>query len=348
MKNNAVLGGVALLMLVLSIFSYRQSVTRAERFERGQKFLAQLNADEIDQIVVTKGEEVVTLKRGADSFTVAEFHNYPAKNDTVNRFIRDALEISLEKKVGSGESIEKELEIAAGEGDATEYHFKNKEENTLVRFMVGKSSENGRGNYIKNLEGEDDAVYLTSRGVFLTAKADSFLKKELLSVASSDLALIKGGDYEIADAEGSLKLSGLPGGKQESSKVSELKNILSALRYETVFLADESEVADLSFDTSVEFRLKDQSGYRAHLSKKGDKHYIKLEGFMEIDRISLSDDETEEELKGKADLLQRGEEINKFNSFHGSWIYELTEITANKFRHQKKDLYEDEPKDEEG
>ena len=47
MSTNAKLAVLAVLLFVFSVFSYRQSVTRAERFERGQKFLAQLNPDEI-------------------------------------------------------------------------------------------------------------------------------------------------------------------------------------------------------------------------------------------------------------------------------------------------------------
>ena len=48
----------------------------------------------------------------------------------------------------------------------------------------------------------------------------------------------------------------------------------------------------------------------------------------------------EEEVKEKSEILARGDEIQKFNEFHGSWIYEVSESTADKFRVKARDLVE--------
>ena len=146
MNVNRKLAVVAIVLLILSVWAYRSSLVRAERFERGQPFLANLNPDEIAEIVITKGAESVTLKRGEDSFTIAEAEGYPAKNESVNRFIRNLLELKLEKNVGSGEDLHQELELVPGGDNTTEVVLSNAAEKEMVHFLVGKNS---LGSFVK-------------------------------------------------------------------------------------------------------------------------------------------------------------------------------------------------------
>ena len=86
-RYNHVLLSAAALLLVLSAFTYHNSVTRAERFERGQKFLSNLNPDEIAKIELAKGEESTVLERtaGGDRFVITSADGYYASNREVNR-----------------------------------------------------------------------------------------------------------------------------------------------------------------------------------------------------------------------------------------------------------------------
>ncbi len=341
MKTNQILAVIAAVLLVLSIVSYSNSRGRAERFERGQKFITQLNADNISQIEITKADDTLILKRAEDAFEVATQHNYPAKNETINRFINDVLNISLEKKVGQGKSLEEELSLVEGKAE-TEVALKNDAGKTMVHFLIGKAAEDGRGNFIKRLDGDDAGVYLTSSGTYLSTGADSFLKKEILEVSADQLAKIQSEDFVIEDVDGSLKLKNVPANKKESMTVSQVKNALSGLRFESVYLADDPVVADLSFDREMVFQLKDESGYRVSLAQKEDQYFMKIESYFNVDRIQVSQEETEEELKKKSEVLGRADEVGQFNNFHGSWVYTLGETVAKKFLHSKKDLVEDE------
>ena len=53
-------------------------------------------------------------------------------------------------------------------------------------------------------------------------------------------------------------------------------------------------------------------------------------------------DEAEEELREKAEMLTRADEIDAFNSFHGSWVYEISDFTAKKLQLTRQDLIESE------
>ncbi|MCH9649577.1 MAG: hypothetical protein K0U98_15160 [Deltaproteobacteria bacterium] len=67
---------------------------------------------------------------------------------------------------------------------------------------------------------------------------------------------------------------------------------------------------------------------------------MSIQGFSTVDRVEIAPDESEEELKEKADTLSRADEIRNFNAFHGSWVYEIEERFVEKLELRKADLVE--------
>ena len=342
MKTNQILGIAVAVLLVLSGWTYYDSVTRAERFERGQKFLPNLNPDEIAEIVVKKGDdEETTLRRLGDEFVLPGSGGYPATNESVNRFLRDVLELALEKEVGKGESLEEELELSPAGDNTLEVALKDKNEKEMVRFLVGKGADGGGGNFVCRTDQGERTVYLTAKQVYLRAGADDFLKKEIVDVKGEDIAAIEGPEWKIVNEDDDFKLADLPAGKKESSKVNQAQYMLSGLRFTKHYLADAPEVQNLYFDTEVVVELSDDSGYQVMLAQEGDKHYLRVQGFHKAQEVSIARDAGDEEVKQTADTLARIDELQTFNQFHGSWIYEVSESTANKFRLKRSELMED-------
>ncbi|MEM7585426.1 MAG: DUF4340 domain-containing protein [Acidobacteriota bacterium] len=341
MKINRILLIAALALMALSVFSYTDSVRRAERFERGQKFLQNLNPDSIAEIAIKKGDESTQLRRDGDRFVVTDAGGYPAKNESVNRFIRDVLELSLEKEIGDSESLVEELELSPGGENTTEVTFKDESQQDMVHFLIGKSLDDGGGNYIRRTDGDDSTIYLTSSRVYLSTGQDDFLKKEILNVASTDVAAIQGQGFRIEDQDGSLALVDVPAGKKESSKVSQLESLLSGLRFTKHHLADAPEVQGLAFRSVVDFDLKDESGYRVAVASKGEKHYLRIQGYHNAGQLTIAPDADEDEAAEVAEKLKSQNEIQTFNDFHGSWIYEVAEATADRVRVSARDLIED-------
>lgn len=341
MKLNQILLVLAIALFGLSAFTYRESVVRAERFERGQKFLSNLNPDEIAVVEVTKGSETTRLRRDGERFVVVTAEGYRAKNDAVNRFIRDVLELGLEKEVGSGESLRKELELEPSGENTLEVAFKNATDKEMVRFLVGKAFDNGSGNYLLRTDTDDGEIYLSSSRVYLSTQADDFLDKDLLDVKNEEIRQIRGADFVIEAQEGSLELADQPAGKKASSKLASVKSVLTGLRFTKHHLADAPEVQGLRFDRVVEVDLDDDSGYRVAVAERDDKHYLQVTAYHNTDRVMIARDADEEEVKETADVLQRVDEVNDFNAYHGSWIYEVSEGAADKVRLTKADLIED-------
>ena len=344
MNTNVKLTIALVLLLAGSLWAYADSVSRGDRFQRGQTFLPNLTPDEVSLIEITKGDETTTLERRDSDFTVAELNDYVAKNESVNRFLSDLLKIGLEKEIGRGESLEAELEIEPPGEETVEIALSNASDQEMVRIRLGKNFPEGRGRYLKRLDVDESAIYLSSEGVHLTTSADSFLQKEILDLSRSEVLRIEGGDFTISaeDLESPLRLSDIPASKKEkTAETNKITSILERLTFDKVYLADNSEIRGLLFDRRLVVRLKDGSSYTLVLAEDGERSFLRVRGSHEVSRVEIAADTPEEELREKADQLIRSEEIRTFNSFHDSWIYEVSSYTGDKLKLSKSDLIED-------
>ncbi len=144
-------------LLLLSAFTYWRDTARAERFQRGQKFLQNLNPDDIGNVVVTKGKESFTLERveapqTKDQYRIPERYGYAAKNEAVNRLVRTLLDVELLREAGSGVDLQKELEIEPPAENTIEVKILNRGGQEMVRVRLGKSSEAGGGRFVQRLD----------------------------------------------------------------------------------------------------------------------------------------------------------------------------------------------------
>lgn len=329
----------AIALLLLSAFSYWTSVSRADRFERGQKLLANLNPDEVARIEIRSAGDAVTLVLNGESYVVEEADGYRARNDAVNRLIRDLLDIELEKEIGSSDALAGELGLAALANDAIEIALINRSSEEMVRVRVGNEAEEGAGHFVRRLDGEPSPIYLTTDRVQFQTDQSDLLKREIVDVQAADIRRIEGPDFvlERPGDGGSLELV-QPARPAKSSEVSKLSSFLNRLSFAEVFLGDDPEVAELAFAQALRVDLDDDSGYIVSHAKKDDRHFVELTGYLNVDRIEVGQDESEEELKEKAEVLKRSDEINQFNAYHGSWIYELESFDGEKLDLRASDL----------
>lgn len=350
MKTNRLLAVAAAALFLLSALSYHESVSRAERFERGQKFLPNLNPDEIARITIRKGETETVLNRRDDSFAVASENGYPADNAEVNRLIKDVLELGLEKEVGRDAGLYEELGLAPGAEGTVEVAFANTAGSEMVRFLVGKAFEGeGGGNYVRRAdaktddEGDGSAIYLTSARVYLDTEGDDYVKKEILNIDRAEVSAIIGPDFRIAKAEegGDLTLEELPAGKKEGNKANQVKGALSGLRFTQHHLADAPEVQGLVFDGRLEVEMGDQSGYVIESAERDGKYYLRIQAFHDVGQVQIALDASEDEVRETSEMLTRGDELADFNEIHGSWVYEVTSTIGERMRWSKADLLED-------
>lgn len=299
--TNQILLVAAVLLLALSAFTYRSSVSRADRFERGQKFLPTLDVDAVAEIVMREGAEggtqEVVLRRAQDGdrFVVQSADGYRADNAEVNRLLRKFLDLKLEKEVGEAtDKLATRLGVAVPAEDSSEgaarlpngtleVVLRGAGDQDIVRFLVGEefSEEGASGRYLRRVgsaeAGVADTIYLTQGRVDLEVDGDSYVDQEILDVDRDDVIAIRGDgfafsrtpkDPEDAESElGDLTLEGLDEGEKESSKARSVKGVLSPLRFTSHHLANAPEVQGLSFDRSLRIELADGSGYLLELAR---------------------------------------------------------------------------------
>jgi hypothetical protein len=330
---------ITVALLAASIWVYQSSTGGADRFERGRRLLPNFNPDDVMEIAIAKGQDTVTLKRGDDGFTVAEADGYPAANESVNRVLRSVLEIELDKEVGAGDDLYRELGLTADADGMVEIAFNGSGGSEMVRLRVGNAFEGGNGNYLRRVDGDGGPAFLTTRRLTVSATADSFLKKEIVNVAQDEIERIDGPDFAVVRTEDGLKLDAVPRGREEKpADMNRVKNALSSLRFDEVFLADADQVRTLTLAPALDVRLTDGSGYRVALAERDGEHFLQIAGYHTVNRVTVERDETDEELEGKAEILGRADEINRFNRFHGSWVYRINDATAGKLGLRKADL----------
>lgn len=365
-KLNRILLACAAVLLALSAFTYHDSVSRADRFERGQKFLQSLNPDEIAEIVLREGagdggggSSEVVLRRTAsgDRFVVQSEAGYRADNAEVNRLLRQLLEMELEKEVGAASaSLSEELGLAESDGvlpDGTvEVTLRNAAEKDMVRVLVGEefTGDGPTGNYLRRAD-DDGKIYLSRGRINLNVDGGAYVDKEIADVPRTEIAAIRGDGFALVRTEegGALELQDLPEGKKESSKASGLKGVLSPLRFQTHHLADAAEVRGLEFGRRLRVELDDGSGYVLELARAGAtesdsddvKAYLRVSGFHTTEQVYIEQDASEEDVKETSEVLVRADEIADFNEYHGSWIYEVTDTVADRIDVGAADLQQD-------
>ncbi|MEX1312143.1 MAG: DUF4340 domain-containing protein [Candidatus Sulfomarinibacteraceae bacterium] len=341
MKLNRNLAVIAALLLVASIWTYQSGTARADRFQRGQLLLPNLNPDDVAEITLSRGDETVTLHRADDGFTVSEVHGYPATNQSVNRVLRTLAELDLAKRVGTGDDLYRELGLTADVDDMLEIALKGAGGDDMVRLRIGRALEGGQGGYLRRVDLEDQPAYLSSSRITLNPNPDSYLDKEIVSVERESIERIEGPDYVFTRGDDGLELQGVPrGSKENASPAGRVKNILGALRFDEVLLADADELRGLQPRQVLDVRLTDGSGYRLAVAERDDEHFLQIAGYHTVDRVEINRDESDEELEDKAAVLARADEISTFNRFHGSWVYKVSSTTAETLGLRKKDLIE--------
>ena len=345
MKTNAKLAALAIVLLAGSVWAYTNSTSQGDRFQRGQRFLPNLIPDDVATITIAKGDEVTTLQKQGEQFSVSEVHDYPARNESVNRFLRDLLGIELEKEVGRGIDLAAALEIDPPTDDTVEVALMNSTAQEMVRLRIGKSPPDGVGRYIQRLDVEDAPIYLTTSSSALSTGSSAFLKTEIVDHPQAEVQRVQGSDFEIAAEEPAspLRLQNVPAGRREKSfETNKLTSILTRLGFDEVFLADDAEVRDLRFDSTLRVDLKDGTSYVLSLATSDDHSFLRIRGEHDLNRVEIAIDTPEAELREKADQLSRAHAIEEFTTFHSSWVYEISSFTADKLKLTRSDLLEDE------
>ena len=354
-KKLSILAGVAGVLLVLTVIVYSGGFFGSARdFESGSLLIQGLDPQKVSRITIDKGSDSLALQRTDEGFTITQRQGYPASTEKVNALFIKCFEIRCDGKVTESKDNHKDLGVAAGDKEATVVKLLDNAGKVITGVVVGGSVSRGRGVYVRPVD--KDVVYATDKWVSFSTKASDFVDTELVKVAKDDVVEVrveqKDSTYTaIRDKDGGviLKDKDVPKGKRaKQSDVESLFDALSDLSLDDI-AADAAVAANP--DTTFTCKTSKHATYVVKLSKKDDKHYVKLSvkgpsAELVEKSTMIGENEPQAELDKKDAVLTANRKAGEFNARHNNWVYEIASWSAGKIRKPLTDLVEDIPKDE--
>ena len=346
-KKLAILVVVTVVMLAVTAALHVGTGGPSGDFVAGFALIQGLDPSVIHKIIIKKDADVVTLIRDGKAFTVAEKDNYPASVKEINDLIIKSLEIRCAEKVADSEKSHAELGVTKDTKEAVSVSFSDDQDKPLIGFITGKSTENRSGVYVR-LQGKN-TVYRTERLVWIAARPTNYINTELADVDRKDIKHVEvetaNDSYIISRAdEKTIVLQNIPEGKRV--KGTEHENVFHALA--GLRMIDVQADGENEFDWNTVYTCYLESGlsYTVQLAENDEKHYARLSAIApKSDRIRISKDDSDEDLKKKEAILLAMDNATKFNARHAQWIYEIAGYNAKKMRRPLAELTEDVPDD---
>ncbi|MDP6545432.1 MAG: peptidylprolyl isomerase [Phycisphaerae bacterium] len=348
-KKLVILAVVAVLLLVVTvIFHFSGLFDSGEDFTPDSLLIQGLNPKTVSVISIKKGDDSLTLERTESGFTVKQRQGYPVLTDKINGLFIN-LDIRCDDKITENKENHKELGVAADDREATVVKLLDNAGKVITGVVVGGRASRGSGVYIRIVD--EDTVYATRKWVSFATGVSDYVDSELLKIAKEDVMEVtvaqKDSTYTAArDKDDKIVLQNAPKGKRaKDSDVESLFDALSSLTLDDIAM-DATVAADP--DTTFTCKTSKHATYVVKLSKKDDKHYVKLsvqgpDKALIEKSMMIGQNEPQAELDKKAAVLTANDKAREFNARHNNWVYEIASWAAGKMRKPLADLIEDIP-----
>ena len=347
-RKLAILGIVAIVMVVLAGVQMRLSTTKPLVTSSGPSYLLQgLDTNKIASIVLGTADDQIILTRSGNRFVVANKDDYPAKTTEINGVIAACLDIKTAEFVTDNPANHADLGVT--EADAAHIvKLFGTDGNPITGLLISPPGKDRPGSYVRLISSND--VYITLDRSWPAGFSDmDFIDTALLNI---DRDKIKSVTITSPDKTYTLK-------KEGTDSVITLENMpdgkkLKDTEYEQVFFAltnlsfddvkkDSSDASDLRFDSTYICRLDDSTVYTFSIAQKDDNTHVKCEAVFTDQTLVTKEREveSEEELKKKEAILLARDGAKTFSEKHAGWIYQIPQDKAGSVTKKLDDLLED-------
>jgi hypothetical protein len=354
-KNLAILAVLAGCLLVITIVLYSRAPKPTTGFRPGTLLIQGMAPEKIASILIRKGDNTVTLVRRDEGFQVKEKGYYPAQLKKINDLVIKCMDIRCAAKVTEDAEAYAKLGVAepgkAGEdgADPVSVTFLDAQGKSLIGFVKGDYMESGSGVYVRLTDGK--TVYGTEDYLTIPTAPTDFIDSQLIQLDKKDIQRVSvriGEDaYAIARKDkDTVELENIPEGrKAKGTDYESVFSALTSLSFNDVLPASEKK---LEWDGTYRCALENKVTYTVQTVKDGEKYYARVSAVgPPVESVTITKDESDEELKKKEALLTAADTARSFAKKHSGWIYELSSWNAGKLRKPLGDLVEDIEKAEE-
>jgi len=348
-KSLTILGILALVLFAAAVGVTLIGKEKPQASVANTYLIPGLETKNIAKIVLTTGDNPVTLQLDGDKFVIAEKSSYPAKLDAIEKLFNDCMGIKVGELITDNADNHADLGVTEDKA-RTLVRFYDKSDALITGLVLGNSAEDRPGTYIRLMD--QNKVYLCERAPYIKAGATDYMDQQLTQIERDAIVKVSvtgpDGTYHLTrNDEGKVTLDAVPEGKQpKSSELENVYTVLTGLRSADVT----TDATGLTFDYTYFCRLSDSTEYTFKLARKDDKTYLTAgAAFTDTTPVTITRDgsETEAEMKAKEAKLTARDAAEKFNQRHKGWVYEIGSWQAGKMTKSLNDLVEDIPQPEE-
>ena len=205
-KKLTVLGGVAVLMVILAVITSKVPEKKGGDVLGPTNLIQGVNADNIGSIEVKSGDDVVTLKRKGGQFVVDQKSDYPALSSKINTLISEVLDIKTIDLFT--ENAKNHTDLGVSEENASYVvRFFKPDGSELAGVVIGRNRAEGQGLFVRLTS--EDRVYVSLDRLNLSTKPVGYVDQSLVAVSAGDIEWVKspgdGGTYGLRkDDEGNI------------------------------------------------------------------------------------------------------------------------------------------------
>ena len=346
-RTLTILGVIAAVMLSAALIQGYFVRHGAPEAPQSGPLIQGLDTKLIRQIVVGKPGSEITINWNEQNrrFELANKDNYPAKVAQINSLINACLEIQVSGRQTSNPANHADLEVS-DEKAQNIVKIIGEKDKLITGLVMGKRAEGQNGAYVRRV-GEND-VYVGQQSGWIPTNLNSYYDQQLLELNKDNLAQVTvqgpGFEYNLTpDPNGKpqLKDKPLPAGKH--LKDNALDPVFIALA--SLGCADVKKSAEgLNFDHVYTSRLKDSTVYTFKVAQKDGKSYATATAaFGDQSQVTISRQESQEELKKKEAKLKARDAADAFAKKHAGWVYELNSWQGENLTKKFDELIEDIP-----
>jgi len=311
-----------------------------------------LDPYQIRSIVVSSGDDSVTLRIEAGEVMVTDRYNYPADVREVNDLLLKALDAKVARQVTDDAENHADLHVTEDTAK-TLLKFLDAEGKLITGIALGEvkktGDDAGTETYVRELT--RDEVYLPDGYLYFDARPTDYMETKLLELDTEEIAEVTvqrpDETYTLTptDEPGKYMLDPVPEGKTPRDwEPRQVAQALSYLTFTDVQRAAEAEADGLVFDYDYACRLKDGRTYRVRLGRKPTPTEEEPDAATWFVRCTAEFAFPAEAVEvGELALDQAQREAARFTQARRAWVYEISDYKAESLTRPLEELVEDAP-----
>ena len=324
---------VTFCLFIISLGVYYNENYRSTSLVSGSYFIKGLDPGKIQKISLNfEKDKSITFSRDQGQFTLNSHKSYPADTSKVNDLIYQIASIQIKDKITAKANLT-ELQKYGLSAETKKYQIEifDTENKKTQSFMVGKKLKN-KGHYL--LKDGTKEVYLSDGSLWIDSSYKDFISQVLLDVEKDSVKKILVSAGESLEIERNEKEFSLVTPKKDAKKekIDSYVAGLKSTRFDEFFAHDEEKVKKVSFDKSVQIKLKNKLTYDLKLGEKNGEYFVKATALAsEVpNKVVISQDADKKELEGVGDMIQARQKADQFNIEKGSWVYRINKSNYEK------------------